>query len=148
MTQTQTPDIFNDAEVHYYEEGIFIKPTIDLKKYGIKGENYNVPITVVANKKFGLKIIHGLYMYGIIKISYQDLALNKATLMMNKNYNWVVFIPYSNFNPADRMKAIVSPLEELHNEPYGIYSRDDYTFYLDQVYESSHVSFSFGLGVE
>lgn len=149
MIKTQEPDIFKEIEVHYYDEGIFIKSTIDLKNYGIDDGNYNVPITIIANKKFGLKIIHGLFMYDILKIDYSDLAMSKAILMMSgKNSNWMVFIRCTNFNINNRREAIASTLEKLHNESYNIYCEEDYPFSQNERNENSHISFSFGLGVE
>lgn len=147
MIQTLKPEIFQDLQVHYYDAGIYIRSTINMSKYGIKDNNYSVPITLLTNNTYGFKIIHGLYVHTILNSVYTDLIFNNTELMMNSSENWILFVPFRNYGGTCTEDDILSPLfEDKKCTRYFNSNRNMNDLSID--HETPNRTYTFGLGVE
>ncbi len=149
MLQTQKPEIFRDVEVYYYDAGIYIRSTIDLRQYGINENNYNVPITILANEVYGFKIIHGLHVHSVLNGTYHNLNIGETKLMMNNNENWIVFIPFNNFEINYTEEDILFPgFEPQGDRCISYFNRNGNLNDIGWDNDTPNKTYSFGLGVE
>jgi hypothetical protein len=147
MKQVRTAINFNDLNVHYYEEGILLVSTIDVKKYEKSESNYEVPITIVVNETFGIKVIHGLFVHSMFDVDRDNFLFDQGILLMNKTNNWLIFFPAKTFATETQREAIIKQLQAELHEPLNIYSIT--THPTSAKYNAEQrTAFVYGLGVE
>ncbi len=140
-------DNHEELKIYYLDTGILIRSTLELNKYGKPGSNYDVPITIVANRTWGVKVIHGLNMYSLDnKITCYSCLFDQGILMMNSNNNWWVFIPAYDADVAVLNETILLEIENYFKQSVSIYGRGEKS---NIQYQNEHrTSFTYGLGVE
>lgn len=142
MSQNNKPELYPELEIWYFDEGVLIRSMIDIETQNDR-RNYEVPIFVIANEKFGFKVFHGLKSYSINRVNFNQLFLNRSILMMNKTNNWWVFIPSDNLIFPDFVKE---KLQSLFQSELTVYSADSFKPGIDL--NNYRSAFAFGLGVE
>lgn len=134
MISITKPDQHPEMEIYYFQEGLLLRSKINLNTHTSGRANYDIPITVVASGRFGLKVFQGLTTYDSINYDIKSLDLDRGIeLLEAKTNNWLVFLPAKTY-----LGSSEELIDDLSNE-LGIKV---------SCYKQKSPSFTYGIGVE